>query len=907
MVAKAPIKLHDTTDKLWSHPQWVRRSALINQLNARMHKKFTLISAMAGAGKSTITRQWLANQRTRVVWVLLDAKDNQLQHLVWHIADCIRTIVPSACPITHANLNASKPPSKESLIANLKNELLQIDDEWVLVLDDYEVIESDDGHDVLRLLTEVAYGHPKLRNLVVLTRTDPPLPIGNLRVRDQISELNAIDLQFSLQETQQLIAKNLTGSLALSAKDIALLHNRTEGWVAGLRLYQVSLASHPIPPNQFLPLISGNHRIIRDYLFEQVFGQRSPQLQRWLMASALLNRFNADLCDAMFDRTDNHSHEIITYLEQANLFLMPLDYEGRWYRYHNLVRDFLRHRAQQMLHSEDIKTFQIKAGLWLTQNGQYDEALELFAAAQAYSHITDLIEQHFLEAVQHNALRTLLKRWLSYIPESFIQTQPSLMMRKAEYAYYCSNIGAASILLTQAQTLLDSLGESISPLRHKNISRDIAGLKLIIAFIGGNYEAVIHGNDEMIANIITDPKLLHYEPLLYYINAKAISGCVDEADNLLTQAIAQAQNASSKAVRFLCCAQGAMNLYLGNLEGMKAIGKTVMAMQTPEMAEHTTWGWGCGLLGWAHYERNQFDEAEHYLAQLEPYYYDANITLYINCLFMRALMAQLQHQAQYADLSLSPIALKHLQTARTRTGEWESKGLQKRCDWFELRLAWASGNAIWARQLLDRSDLASNESSSVFFYVSKLNELYGLIIQPDEHSLQTGLAICNLGLQELAKATNHYQKIYYHAFRAGILFRLRRVDEALTDRDIALELGVASAFIRPFLDIGSPMQHLLCDYAVPSQYSRYAEHLLTAYTTPLSASLLAHKPASALLSDRELEVLRLWAKRYKRTEIAARLFVSDNTVKTHIRNIYTKLAVNNSSAAVAKAIELGLI
>ncbi|MCW1966536.1 MAG: LuxR C-terminal-related transcriptional regulator [Anaerolineae bacterium] len=873
-----------------------------------MHKKFTLISATAGAGKSTVTRQWLADRRAQVAWVRLDASDNQLQHLVWHIADCIRTIVPSACPITHTNLNASKPPSKESLIGTLKNELSQINAEWVLVLDDYEAIESDDGHEVLRMLIEVAYAQPQLLNLVVLTRSTPPVPIGNLRVRDQISELNAVDLQFTLPETEQLITKNLGHTLNLTPSDFELLHTRTEGWVAGLRLCQVSLMAQHSNPKQFLQLFSGNHRLIRDYLFEQVFGQQSPELQRWLMATALLNGFCVELCDAMFENPNRSSHITITYLEQNNLFLIPLDDENRWYRYHNLARDFLRHRANQLLNKDEVKSFQIKAGIWLTQAGLYDEAIAVFAAAQAYTHLTELVEQHFFDAVQNQSLRVVLKRWLSHIPDAVIEKQPALLVRKAEYAYYCSNIETAATLLVQAQTLLDRLGDTLPTQRRKSIRLDIVGLKLILDFISGNYNAVLHGNEAFIAAIVADPKLLRYESLLYYVNAKTIAGEFDEANALLSKGIAQADQPNSKAVRFLYCAKGAMHLYQGNLDGMQGIGKAIMAMQTPEITEHTTWGWGVGLLGWAHYERNQFAEAENYFAQIEPYYYDANVTLYINCLFMRALMAQFQHQTQTTNQSFSPIALKHWQHARTYATEWGSKMLQKYCDLFELRLAWASGNASRAQQLLNPNDRVRNESTSSFFFVTKLNELYGLFIQPDIDSLQTALALCDIGLQELHKAANTLQKLYYHVFRAGILCRLGRVDEAIAERNLALALGAAQNFIRAFLDIGSPMQHLLQNYAVPSQYSTYVSTLLNAFAPAAPPQANAPMATAAIsLSDREQEVLRLWAKRNTRKEIAASLFISDNTVKTHMRNIYTKLGVNNSSAAVAKATRLGLI
>lgn len=893
-------------NKIWNRPEWLTRQTLINRLEAGLSKKLTLISAPAGFGKSTLARQWLSHHQAKVVWISLSADDNQLDQFISHISRSIRAILPSSSAFGFDIDNASKSPNKEAILNRMRLKISQITAPLVLLFDDYEVIDNQDCHEVLQLLIDLPRNPQQQLYIVVLTRIDPPLNLSQRRVRGEINELRPLDLQFSLQETQQLINKTFTGGQALRASDIEILHLRTEGWAAGLQLCQILLKSN-IQREQFLQQFSGSTRLIREYLIEQTWMQQSPDIQISLMASALLDRFNAAVCDAMLDQQNAESSHNIEYLERANLFLVSLDYESRWYRYHHLFRDFLRHQAQLQLGDTKIALLRCKAAKWLLSAGFYDKAFDLFSAAQDFEQAAEIIEQYFYRQIEDGSVRITLKRWLSALPVNFIQRRPGLLVRQAQYDYYISNFAAVPALLNLAETLLNDQSDNIPQNLHDVFQKDIAGLRLILAFWHGDYNLILKVSETFKSPYSNDPKFFNYEPLLYYANAKALFGDVVNARRILNEAIAQVPNKYSKAVRMLNCSHGSIYMYMAELDHMGQTGKQILALRSADTAEHVSECWGYYFQALACYERNQLQLAAEYLTQIEPYPYEANISVYIHALLIRALIAQLLQNEQDPAKTPNAESIGYLQKARNLANELASKSLLQKCQSFEIRLAWACNDAANAQQYLNTANLQVSEATSTYFLVNRLNELYGLIIQPDLAAFDKALEICTIAEQEFQTIQNCMQRLYYLAFASVILFRLGRVDEALKARDGALEIGHASKYIRVFVDMGQPMQQLLRDYPT-SRHADYVNLLITAFdTSPPSVTSNKQNNNTDLLSDRELEILALLAKRFTRSEIANQLFISTNTVKTHISNIYSKLGVANYREAIAQAHKLHLL
>jgi LuxR family maltose regulon positive regulatory protein len=310
----------------------VIRSRLIEQLNDGLHRKLTLISASAGFGKTTLVSKWLAGCEQPAAWLSLDEGDNDPTRFLTYLVAALQTIAANIGKGVLAVLQSPQPPSIESILTAMLNEITTIPEDFVLVLDDYHVIDSKPIDDALTFLLEHL---PPQMHLVITTREDPHLPLARLRVRAQLTELRITDLRFTRSEAAGFL--NQVMGLNLSSEDIALLETRTEGWIAGLQLAAISMQGHK-DATSFIKSFTGSHHFVLDYLMEEVLQQQSESVQTFLLRTSILERLCGRLCDAVL-RSSGLGQETLEYLEHANLFIVPLDNERRWYRYHHLFAD----------------------------------------------------------------------------------------------------------------------------------------------------------------------------------------------------------------------------------------------------------------------------------------------------------------------------------------------------------------------------------------------------------------------------------------------------------------------------------------------------------------------------------------------------------------------------------------
>jgi LuxR family maltose regulon positive regulatory protein len=342
---------------------WPPRPTLLACLDAGLTHKLILLSAPPGFGKSTLVSQWLDNlglgildfglngahdhpksniRHLKSCWLSLDEGDNQLVQFLRYLIAAVRTCEPAACPNTQSLLGAPQLPGVGYLADILVSELNTLPVELVLVLDDYHLIRSDEVHGVMRHLLRY---RPEQLHLVILSRSDPPLHLGRLRIEQQITELRAGDLRFAVEETRQFLDRRLGQSLDNAA--LNLLHARTEGWITALQLSSIALQGQD--PQQFLATFRGNDRLLVGYLVEEVMAHLAEPLRDFLLCTALVDRFCASLADALLaDRQPpDSSQALIAQVEAQNLFIIPLDQTGDWFRYHDLFRDFLRHQLKR--------------------------------------------------------------------------------------------------------------------------------------------------------------------------------------------------------------------------------------------------------------------------------------------------------------------------------------------------------------------------------------------------------------------------------------------------------------------------------------------------------------------------------------------------------------------------------
>src|SRR5437764_9694110 len=350
-------------------PNVVSRPRLIERLNEGLHRKLSLIAAPAGFGKTTLISQWVASCDRQVAWLSLDEGDSDPTRFLTYLVAALRTIAPTLGEGVLGALQSPQPSPPEAMLTALLNDLTTIRDHFVLVLDDYHVLDAKPIDQALTYLVEHL---PPQMHLVIATREDPHLPLARLRARGHLTEVRAADLRFTPSEAAEFLTQVM--GLGLSAEDIAALEDRTEGWIAGLQLAAISLQGQQ-DATGFITSFTGSHHFVLDYLLEEVLGQQPESIQTFLLRTSILDRMTGPLCDAVMMDPSVSGQATLEHLERANLFLVPLDNERRWYRYHHLFADLLRQRLQQRSTSStgdalgDVTELHIRASVWYEDHG----------------------------------------------------------------------------------------------------------------------------------------------------------------------------------------------------------------------------------------------------------------------------------------------------------------------------------------------------------------------------------------------------------------------------------------------------------------------------------------------------------------------------------------------------------
>src|SRR5215213_3964045 len=393
-----------------ARPKLIARPRLIAELERESGRKLTLISAPAGFGKTTLLVEWLrgrADGDHSVAWVSLDEGDNDpVRFLSYLVAALRRTVGEGFGEGVLAALRSPEPPRMEAVLGALVNELDDLPGEIAVVLDDYHMIDSERIHRIVSFLLEHL---PPNVHLVISSRIDPPLQLVRLRARNQMTELDADDLSFTSEEAATFL--NSLMKLNLPAEDVEALEERTEGWIAGLQLAALSVR-HRKDVSNFIRSFSGSHRDVLDYLAEEVLERQPGQVREFLLETSIAEHLTGALCDALTGRDDGQ--QMLERLERENLFVIALDDERRWYRYHHLFADVLRSRLQQE-QPERIRELHRRAAAFYERNGWTSEAIRHALAAQEHDRAADLVEDVARKMWNRGEVVTLLG-WLEALP-----------------------------------------------------------------------------------------------------------------------------------------------------------------------------------------------------------------------------------------------------------------------------------------------------------------------------------------------------------------------------------------------------------------------------------------------------------------------------------------------------------
>ncbi len=856
--------------------------------------KLTLVSASAGFGKTTLVSEWIASCGRPVAWLSLDEGDDDPVRFVSYLVAALRTIKAGIGEGLVAVLQSPQPPPTESILTTLINEITTIPDNFIFVLDDYHVIDSKLVDKALTFLIEHL---PPQMHLVIATREDPKLPLSRLHVRNQLTELRAADLRFTPAEAAGFL--NQVMGLDLSAEDIAALETRTEGWIAGLQLAAISMQGHS-DTTSFIKSFTGSHYFVLDYLVEEVLQQQSESIRTFLLRTSILDRMCGPLCDAVLGSPSASGQETVSaqetleYLERTNLFIVPLDSERHWYRYHHLFGDLLRQRLGK---PKEFAEFHLSASRWHEENGDLGAAFHYAIAAGDYDRAAGLAEAAW-QGMEGSFQTAGWLGWVKKLPEEVIRARPAL----------CVELGSAFSLAGEPET---------SEIHLQNAEQALAGavdkaeLKLFQGSIAlaRAYNAQVQGNLADTVKYAEQAIQLIPENDFYRRSQAAITlECTHWASGNLESAIRaigdwmESMTQLGNHVFVVASAFGVADLLVG-LGRLSEAERTYLdalqlaAQHGPE-AEHITAHHHLGL-SMIHRQRGDDTLAAHHLKRAAE-------------LGLHTTLADWQYRWHVAQAQLKEAA-GDLESALALLDKAKRVYIQTVVP--DLRPIAALKARIYLKQgQPDKARAwAVERGLSLADEVSYLHEFEHLTLA----RLEIANPLVNALLARLLQAAEAQKR---RGSALDILLVQALVHEAQGNRPQALDtlehtlaLAEPEGYVRIFVDEGEAMRLLIEKQSRNRDHplSDYVDKLLAAFTQPAATpkSAIIHQKTDMIepLSERELEVLKLLRSELSGPEIAQQLIVSLHTLRTHTNNIYNKLGVNNRRAAVRRAEELDLL
>lgn len=871
----------------------VLRPRLTERLNEGMQRKLTLVSASAGSGKTTLVSEWLAGCPQPAVWLSLDEGDNDPARFLTYLFAALQTIAANIGEGVFGLLQSPQPPPTESILTALLYEITAIRDHFVLVLDDYHAIDSRPIDEAVAFLIERM---PQHMHMVIITRKDPRLPLARLRVRDQLLEVRASDLRFTFSEAGAFLNKVM--SLNLSSDDIALLESRTEGWIAGLQLAALSMQGHQDAAG-FIQSFTGSHHYVLDYLVEEVLQLQSASMQTFLLRTSILDRLCGPLCDAVLRRgvgehlaSSVSGQETLEYLEHANLFIVPLDNERHWYRYHHLFADILRQRLRRSNSSpmgdEDVAELHIRASEWYEDNGLEMEAFHHAAAAKDVERAARLAEGEGMPLLFRGAVTPVLN-WLHSMPKEELDARPSLWVMYASAMLMAGQVSGVEQKLQAAEKALEGVEQDDKTRDHIG---HIAAIRATLAVIKHQAETIMTESRRALELLHPDNLPVRTATTWTLGYAYQLQGDRAAASKAYTEALSISQRIGHVMITIMA------TLGLGNIQ--EAENQLYAAAETYRrvlaMAGNPPLPAACeAYLGLARicYEWNDLEAAEQHGQR--------SVQL--------ARLLEHTDRVVAGEMFLARLKLARGEVSGATAILAEADQVARQQNFVNLLPQIAAARVLIA--LLHQGNLASAA------HLVQKHELHFSQVRVHLAQGDTSAALAVLetlrgkaeakGMEDERLKVMVLQAVALHAH--GEKFKAA---EVLAD---ALEMAEPGGFIRIFVDEGMPMARLLSEAA--------AHGLMPDYVSKLQAELEAEEPEDGVktdrrpaqsakihyepLSERELEVLHLIAQGLSNHQISERLFLALSTVKGHNRIIFDKLQVGRRTEAVARARQLGLL
>lgn len=883
----------------------VERPRLMERIEEGMKRTFTLILAPAGFGKTTLIAEWARSTSMPVAWLSLERSERTSERFISYFIYALQQICPQVGQTAQAMLTSGQAMAEEAILFSLLNDLSETKEDFAIVLDDYHILDGSEVNTILQSLLEYL---PAQMHLVITTRTLPELSLARLRARDQLVEINAADLRFTESEIRDFLEQM---GAPLPPEQISHLNQSTEGWAVGLQLAGLTLARQPFDWN-----IPAGQAHIFDYLAEEVLRRETPEVQGFLKVSALFDRFCVQLCDHLLEKQSasagfvnaartftsarGGSKDLLAYLERANLFLVPLDSTGTWFRYHALFTEFLR----RQLSPEKTAELYHAASLWFEENNLLDEAIHYATHAADHERTASLLENHYLDMIQRGEQSAVLE-WLGTLPPEMMESRPRLWLAKGWGSIITLDSPQAVACAEKAEALIPSDGTS------DQLKGEAKSLRILTQIFAGR---VVSTEEISSAFSLLDEEndflhgMLHFNLSIHYVmlgdTAKGLESFAETLDvtkslnNPLLSIISHVQVGEIRQTR------GALGLAERAFQQViqyarETLGERTFLLAMPFISYSD-------LLR----EQNRFDEAIRHAEQGIAF---AQLWLPIASMDGQIALARIEAAQNRWDE-----AFARLEQA-IRVAEASTSVIDDTIASLQLvRMNLLRGDLFKAQHLIQAYDLekAGDEKYFHFWEMTQLVLLRAKVLglQSDPTPAPVVLEALSTLIAESERrerVTPVIEASILHAYAHHVVAQHEAAAESLSH---ALTLGAQCGYVRIFADEGRQLLHLIEQYRpnlhAPRAYVEEIHNLIHRELANCQLPITNHESRNTNhellpLTRRELDILQLLAAGKSNQEIAIERVLTLNTVKKHVANILQKLGVANRTQAVMLAKKQG--
>jgi LuxR family maltose regulon positive regulatory protein len=873
----------------------VARPRLVDCLNSGLDKKLTLIAAPAGFGKTTLLSEWIPQSPRCVTWLSLEQSDNDLTRFWAYFIASLQSLSPQLGENAVALLQSSQAPPLPSILTVLINEITAFEESFAIVLDDYHVLDSQSIHQSLTFLIDHLPGN---MHMLLTTRVDPPLPVARLRARDQLTEVRAHDLRFSGDEAAAFLSQVM--GLELSIEQVAMLETRTEGWIAGLQIAALSMQGRD-DLSEFIRMFSGSHRHILGYLADEVLNRQPQQVLDFLLYTSILGQLCGPLCDAVTEGKDGQS--VLENLEQSNMFILPMDEEGRWFRYHHLFAEVLQARLKGTW-PERLPELHRRASQWLETSGRSAEAIDHAISGKDFPRAAHLIAG-IIQSYNNRGAGGQLIHWIDQLPEELVFENPDLFSYKGWLLYLAGRVD-------QAKDHADKARAYITVDTPPAARGRLAFLDSQLAIAKGDMSAVQAFALEAIELMGENDVFFRILALMTIASVQTIIGNTKDAIGYLREAARIGEHSGQPFPTLTAYAKLANQLNLqGSLQEARALCQHAMSLYLdssgqPSPISSIAFVEAAKLA----YEADDMGGLEQYIrlaTRLEEVLSIPGLSFEIN--YIQTLFEGAKGNLESA-----------LDLARRGRAHAEQMGLK---GYIAVFTALEAGLLLRLKDMIAFKEWIAS-AGSTFARCDELLNMYGSIVYARFllHQKQLSDAATLIArMEEAARRADYVRPLLTLLSLKALMYRWQGDSgQAHTSLEEALHLAMPQEYRRVFIEEGKPMRALLLDYRSilkqrvgPMGHSEtiealaYLDRLLAAFPSQTNPGAPGRGILPEPLSDRELDILRLIASGRSNQEIADILVIAVSTVKSHINNLYGKLGTNRRTEAIAIARGLGLL